>query len=156
MSVVLRRRLSAPEVVDTALLRGGQQPRDGVLRGTGRPPLQLGHEFVLREVLSELQIPRHPCESADMVGRFGLPRLDDGLVRVIRAGLCRQAASVVSPGQSAGASGPVEICRRVEITVTSGQYFAWSSANSRWSATASSRLSYCRMDQPPTTSSASA
>jgi hypothetical protein len=43
----------------------------------------------------------------------------------------RSDAGVVSPVQSPGASGPSEIWRRVAITVTSGQYFACSSANSR-------------------------
>ena len=38
----------------------------------------------------------------------------------------------------------------------SGQYFACSSANSCWPAMASSRVSYCRMAHPPTTSLASA
>ena len=40
-------------------------------------------------------------------------------------------ANVVAHLQSPGASGPVEIWRRVEITVTSGQYLACSSANFR-------------------------
>ena len=65
----------------------------------------------------------------DEAGRLGPPRGDDGLGRVISSGLGRHDASVVSPVQSP-ASGPVEIWRRVEITVTSGQYFACSSANS--------------------------
>src|SRR5688572_26747841 len=69
---------------------------------------------------------------------------------------CLTDAGVMRPAQSPGASGPVEIWRRVEITVTSGQCFACSSANSRWSATASSRVPYCMMAQPPTTSLASA
>ena len=122
----------APEVVDGAPLRDGHQPRDRVLRDAGRGPLlQRGHECVLGQVLGQVDVPGHPGESADEAGRFGPPRGEDGLGRVICSGLCRHRASVVSPGQSPGASGPVEIWRRVEITVTSGQYFACSSANSR-------------------------
>ncbi len=121
----------APEVVDAAPLRGGHQPRDRVLRDAGGGPLlERGHECVLRQVLGELHITGHPGEGADEAGRLGPPRGEDGLGRVIRTGLCRHDASVVSPVQSPGASGPVEIWRRVEITVTSGQYFACSSANS--------------------------
>ena len=123
--------VGAPEVVDAAPLRGGHQPRDRVLRYAGRGPLlERGHECVLRQVLGELHVTGHPGESADEAGRLGPPRGDDGLARVIRTGLCRHEASVVRPVQSPGSSGPVEIWRRVEITVTSGQYFACSSANS--------------------------
>jgi hypothetical protein len=71
-----------------------------------------------------------PGEGADVADRLGPPRGEDGLGRVIRTRVCRHDASVVSPVQSPGASGPVEIWRRVAITVTSGQYFACSSANS--------------------------
>src|SRR4051794_5250460 len=147
----------APKVVDAASLRDGHQPRTRVLRDPGRwPLLERCHECVLRQVLGEVHIPGHPGQSTDEAGRLGPPRGEDSIGRVIRSGLCRNDASVVSPVQASGASGPVEIWRIVEITVTSGQYFACSSANSRWSATASSRVSYCMMAHPPTTSLASA
>jgi hypothetical protein len=124
--------LGAPEVVDAAAFRGGHQPPDRVRRDIGcRPLLERGHECVLGEVLGEPHITGHPGESADEAGRLGPPRGEDGPGRVIGTGLCRHDASVVSPVQSPGASGPVEIWRRVEITVTSCQYFACSSANSR-------------------------
>ena len=149
--------VGAPEVVDAAPLRGGHQPRGRVLRYACRGPLlERGHECVLCQVLGELHVTGHPGESADEAGRLGPPRGDDGPGRIVRTPLCRHEASVVSNVQAPGASGPVEIWRSVEITVTSGQCLAWSSANSRWSATASSTLSYCRMAQPPTTSLASA
>ena len=100
--------VGAPEVVDAAPLRGGHQPRDRVLRDAGRGPLlERGHECVLRQVLGELHVAGHPGEGADEAGRLGPPRGDDGLGRVIRTGLCRHEASVVSPVQSPGASGPV-------------------------------------------------
>ena len=124
--------VGAPEVIDAASLRGGHQPRARVRRyADGGPLLERGHECVLRKVLGEPHIAGHASESADEASRLGPPRGDDDLVRVIRTGLCRHEASVVSPVQSPGASGPVEIWRRVEITVTSGQCFACSSANSR-------------------------
>lgn len=123
--------VGAPEVVDAAPLRDGHQPGDRLFRNAGRGPLlERGHECVLRKVLGELHITGHSGESTDEAGRLGPPRGDDGLGRAIHTGLCRHDASVVSPVQLPGASGPVEIWRRVEITVTSGQYFACSSANS--------------------------
>ena len=125
-------RCGAPEVVDAAPLRDGHQPPRRVLRHARRRPLlERSHECVLRQVLGESDITGHPRECADEAGRFGPPRGDDGPGRVIRTGLCRHVASVVSPSQASGASGPSEIWRSVEITVTSGQYFACSSANSR-------------------------
>ena len=124
--------VGAPEVIDGSSLGDGHQPPAG-FSGTParRPLLERGHERVLRQVLGESDITRHPREGADEAGRVGPPRGDDGLGRVIRTGLRRHDASVVSPLQAPGASGPVEIWRMVEITVTSGQYFACSSANSR-------------------------
>ena len=71
------------------------------------------------------------CEQVGVALPQRIDRRDDGLARVIRPGLRRHAASVVTSAQAPGASGPVEIWRSVEITVTSGQYFACSSANSR-------------------------
>ena len=119
-------------MVDAAPLRRGHQPPDRVLRNAGCGPLlERSHEGVLRQVLGEIHITGHPGESTDEAGRLGPPRGEDCLGRVICTGLRRHDASVVSPVQSSGASGPVEIWRRVEITVTSGQYFACSSANSR-------------------------
>ena len=102
--------LGAPEVVDTAPLRRCHQPRDRVLRDAGCGPLfERGHECVLCKVLGQLHITGHPGQSADEAGRLGPPRGEDGLARVIRTGLRRHYASVMSPIQSPGASGPVEI-----------------------------------------------
>jgi hypothetical protein len=83
-------------------------------------------------------------------GRVWLQQITGHLVRApaSRAESTRDAATMASIGSSAvlcagtrpaqvrsvqspGASGPVEIWRKVAITVTSGQYFACSSANSR-------------------------
>ena len=136
--------VGTPEVIDSAPLRGGHQPRDRVVRDArGRPLLERSDEGVLRQVLGEAHIAGHPGEGTDEAGRLGPPGGVDGLARIIGTGLCRHHASVVSPvsawirrslpqraqdrriqGHSPGASGPVEIWRRVEITVISGQYFA--------------------------------
>ncbi len=104
----------APEVIDAAPLRGGHQPRRRVLRYAGSGPLlERGHERVLRKILGELHVTGHPGEGADEAGRLGPPSGDDGLVRIIRTGLCRHQASVgarASPRLSRrrrGASGPV-------------------------------------------------
>jgi hypothetical protein len=124
--------LAAPEVIDGSPLGDGHQPPRRVLRYAGcRPLFERGHERVLRQVLGESDITRHPREGADEAGRVGPPRGFDGLGQIIRTGLGRHDASVVSALQASGASGPVEIWRKVEITVTSGQCFACSSANSR-------------------------
>ena len=67
-----------------------------------------GDERVLRQVLGELHITSHPGECADEAGRLGPPRGVDGLGRVVRRGLRWHRASVVSPAQASGASGPFE------------------------------------------------
>ena len=149
--------VGAPEVVDAAPLRGGHQPCGRVVRYAGGGPLlQRSHQGVLREIRGELHVAGHPHEGADEAGRIGPPRGMDGLDGVVSTGLRRHVASVVSRAQAPGASGPSEIWRSVEITVTSGQCFACSSAKTCMSATASSRVAYSRIDQPPTTSLASA
>jgi hypothetical protein len=71
--------------------------------------VERGHHCVLGQILDELHIRGHPGQSADVAGRLGAPRGEDGPGRVIPIGLCRHDASVVSPIQSPGASGPVEI-----------------------------------------------
>ncbi len=145
--------VGAPEVVDAAALGGRHQPGARVLGHAGdRPLLERGDQRVLGEVRRELDVAGHPGEGADEAGRVGPPRRMDGLAVLV----CRHAASVVSPAQASGASGPPETWRRVATTVTSGQCSACSSANFCWSATASSTVAYSRSDQPPTTSLPSA
>ena len=99
---------------------------------------------------------RAPTRRADSARHVAIttPEGPEGPEVVVRP--CRHAASVVSRRQSPGASGPSDTWRSVETTVTSGQCLACSSAKSRWSATASSRLAYSISDQPPTTSLPSA
>ena len=83
------------EVLDLAaaeLTRPGVDGRVGTLLQPGTRSLD-----VLRQVLGELHVPGHPGESTDEAGRNGPPRGEDGPGRVIRTGLCRHEASVVSP-----------------------------------------------------------
>ena len=72
--------------------------------------------------------PTRTCTSSGYLrGPSGiLAMLAEELKKTLTPGRSRRTP----PGQSPGASGPVEIWRSVEITVTSGQCFACSSANS--------------------------
>lgn len=165
--------VGAAEVVDAAALGRRHEPGGRVVRHPARRPLLEGcDEGVLGEVLGELDVARHPGEGSHEPRRLSPPRGGDGLggrrldwhvprlrsachmhVAPVGPDAAKVAASGHQAGQASAASGGAsEICRSVATIEHSGQYFACSSANSCWPATASSRLSYCRIDQPPTTS----
>ncbi len=72
-------RLRTADVVDPAALGGRHQPGAGVVGDAGDGPLlEGGEERVLREVLGERDVARHPGERADEAGRLGPPGGDDG------------------------------------------------------------------------------
>ena len=71
-------RVGAPEVVDTAALGRRHQPGRRVVGDPRhRPLLQRGEQRVLREVLGQVDVTRHPGESTkNEAGRLGPPRGD--------------------------------------------------------------------------------
>ena len=63
--------LPPPELIDRAILRGGHEPRAGVLRDARLgPSLHRDDEGFLREVLGEPDVAHHADEAADQPWRI--------------------------------------------------------------------------------------
>src|SRR5690242_8614721 len=64
--VLLLEHAAAPDLVDGPALRGRHEPGARVLGyAVARPPLERGHEGVLRELLCDPDVTQHPSEPRD-------------------------------------------------------------------------------------------
>src|SRR5882724_13113596 len=65
------------------MLRGGHEPGARVVRDTClRPPLERGHQGLLRELLGETDVAHHPRQTGDETGRLDPPDRVYGMLRI--------------------------------------------------------------------------
>src|SRR5437773_1826412 len=82
--VLALEQLAPTQGVDGPMLRGRHEPGTRVVRDARlRPPLERGDQRVLREILRQADVTRHPRESRDHLGRLDPP---DGLDRAVGIG----------------------------------------------------------------------
>jgi hypothetical protein len=64
----------APDVIDSAVLRGPHQPRSRILRNTRRRPLlKRCHQSILRELLGDADVTYDPRKPGNKTGRLDPP-----------------------------------------------------------------------------------
>ena len=86
--------LPPPELIDRAVLRGGHEPRAGVLGDAHHgPSLHRGHERLLREVLGEPDVAHHARKAAYQPCGFNPPDGLDGLARGAHDLFCRATSA---------------------------------------------------------------
>ena len=67
-------QLVAAEMIDAAALGDGHQPRAGITRDAFlRPLLERGDERILRQILGQADVARHPRERRNQLRRLDLP-----------------------------------------------------------------------------------
>ena len=71
--------LVAAQEVDGTMLRGGHEPGARIVRNARpRPPLEGGHQGLLRDLLGEADVAHHPRQPGDEPGRLDPPDCVDG------------------------------------------------------------------------------